>query len=496
MLKRQSFFQILLVTACLMALIYLPTYAQDGGQNSDPVTYFGPAMQPEFQADIAAFPNAPLITLNAAFTVDEQQAVIAGNLSVLYTNQSTDPLTEIVFRLYPNLPTYGGQMTVGNTQVNGAPVVSELDGTSTVLSVPLPQTLAAGEQATVSLDFSSTVFAEQLHLYAQYSYLGGNLALPNFFPVLSVYESGIGWWRNTEHPQGDAVYSETAHFDVTLTAPAGWTMITSGSHLETTENTDQTRTSHYIAPLVRDFALMASPRYETVSGEQDGITIDVHYFSGGEDAAQVVLGVAQRAVRLFNASFGEYPYAELDIVETNTVAGGIEYPGLIVIQSNSWYPDDFYLEIVTAHEVAHQWWYALVGNDQTRYPWLDESLAQYSTALYFGDAYGTAGQQGAFDDYLSSWEGFREGNTDVVIGLSPSDYPGNSYFAIVYSKGPLFFKTLADTYGQEALLNGLKAYFSEYHYEIATPNDLQTILEQSFGEELDVLFLEWVGETN
>ena len=38
-------------------------------------------------------------------------------------------------------------------------------------------------------------------------------------------------------------------------------------------------------------------------------------------------------------------------------------------------------EIVVAHEVAHQWWYSLVGNDQIDEPWLDEAFAQFTTAL-------------------------------------------------------------------------------------------------------------------
>ncbi|MBI5928235.1 MAG: M1 family metallopeptidase [Chloroflexi bacterium] len=480
--------RILLVSFILFSLLGT-AHAQDGG-------HFSPAMQPEFQQDIAALPNIPQITLAATLVITEQQASISGNLEVIYTNTSTDTLNEMVFRLYPNYPSYGGQAAISNAQINGTAVTPALDSTASIVSLPLTTPLAPTEQVAVSMDFTSTVFAERAVLYAQYSYLGGNLALPNFFPLLSVYETGLGWWRNIAHPQGDAVYSATADFDVTLTAPANWVLITSGTQIESTDNADQTRTAHYVAPLMRDFALIASPNYQTVNGEQDGISIDVHYFSGGDDAANTTLRFAEEAVRIYNANFGEYPFAELDIVETRTTAGGIEYPGLVVVQSESWNSQELYLEIVTAHEVAHQWWYSLVGNDQTRDPWLDESLAQYSTALYFGEVHGADFEQGFFDSYTDSWQNFRNEHGDMVIGLSPSDYPDGAYFSFVYAKGPLFFKLLADTYGQDALIQALHAYFAAYRYQIATPAALQTVLEQSLSQDLDSLFLEWVGQTN
>jgi aminopeptidase N len=336
-----------------------------------------------------------------------------------------------------------------------------------------------------------------MRLYSQYSYLHEALALPNFFPLLSVYDPDEGWWKNTAHPYGDAVFSQTANFDVTLIAPADWVVIASGIRTADILNADQTRTHHYIAPLMRDFAIMASPHYETVTGEQDGISIDVHYFTGGELAAVAVLTYARDAVRFFNQEFGPYPYAELDIVETHTTAGGIEYPGLIVLQSDSWNPRLSYLEIVAAHEIAHQWWYSLVGNDQTRYPWLDESLAQYATALYLGEVYGPEFQLATFDLYTRNWQQYLERADDLTIGASPGAYVDkDAYTVFVYYKGPLFFEKLAELTGEDALLDALQDYFAAYHYAIVTPAQLQASLEESLQLDLDALFMEWVGETN
>jgi aminopeptidase N len=47
----------------------------------------------------------------------------------------------------------------------------------------------------------------------------------------------------------------------------------------------------------------------------------------------------------------------------------MEYPELVFAR-----PAD----VAVVHEIAHQWWYGLVGDDQSREPWLDESFATYS----------------------------------------------------------------------------------------------------------------------
>lgn len=481
----------------LMAATIGFLFAQDNDPSSeDRLAYFGDAMHPDYRDDILAFPDAPLYTLDVALTATNEQASISGTLSVEYTNQTPDNLNDIVFRLYPNLPSYGGQTTVSDVSIDGQTVSPSLDITLSILTIPLPFPLNVGDSALIQMNFVSTVFAGEINLHAHFSYLNGALALPNFFPLLSVYDSGSGWWQNTAHPTGDAVYSETSFFDVTLTTPLNWVTITSGARVDSAENDDeQTRTSHYVAPLMRDFALMAYPRYATLTDTVDGITVDVHYLPGGLNGARSTLQYTIDSVRVFNELFGHYPYSELDVVETYTVAGGIEYPGLIVIQAESWNANNSYLEFVAAHEVAHQWWYSLVGNDQTRFPWVDESLAQYSTLLYYGQLYGTPTQNAIMTDFQDEWHAYATEFGDQSIGGPVVEYMqhDDAYFRIVYQKGPLFFATLANTYGQDNLINALSDYFDAYHYQVAQPSDLRNTLEQSLQQDLDVLFNDWVG---
>ena len=84
-----------------------------------------------------------------------------------------------------------------------------------------------------------------------------------------------------------------------------------------------------------------------------------------------------KALDQLAARFGEYPYPRLTIGVTTGLTGGIEFPTHIFLGVGG-----RHLHLV--HEVAHQWFYALAGNDQFRDPWLDEGLANYAEARVEG----------------------------------------------------------------------------------------------------------------
>lgn len=484
-----------LLIIMLILSIGQPSYAQD--ETHTPTAtfsvsrfeYFRPDLREPYYNDIALHNTAPLYKGDFRLTFTDDQAVVFGTLNVIYTNRSSDELDTIVFRLYPNLPAYGGEMTVHFAQVDAREVQPDLDESGSVLTVPVE--LPPGQEAEILLQFESRVHAGEIHLFAQYSYLNNALALPNVFPLLSVYDSVDGWWQNTAHVQGQGVYSEVAFFDITITAPAEWIFVTSGVSTASHLNGDSTRTTRFIASLMRDFGLLASPEYRTVSGTAQDVTIDVHYLPGGETAARTALQYAINAVNVFSAYFGPYPYTELDVAETFTTAGGIEYPGLVSIQSDSWNATERYLEILVVHEIAHQWWYGLVGNKQMEDVFLDEALAQYSLLLYTGVYSAGMSPSGVIDSYEEIWRDFSA--PDLTLGQPAADYRRGALFPIIYNKGPLFFVELANQYGQDPLISALSTFYFEYRYGIATIESLQQSLSDSLDADLTEIFEEWVG---
>ncbi len=489
------------VAALLMLLALLIALSSGSGvwaQSSEDWTVrYRPALLPDFWSDMAAWADAPHYTLDLVLSVNDEEAVIGGQETVHYTNHTPGArLQTLVFRLYPNMDSFGGELTVGRVAVEGQAVTPQLDASHSVLTLPLPEPLDYSESVDVTLSFRVRVVAERERLYAQFSYLDDVLSLPNAYPLLSVYEAGAGWWEEMGPPQGDAVFSETSFYDVRLTVPTAWHVAASGTVIAEQDNGDGTRTLHIVAPLMREFAWFASPRYVTLSAEQDGVTIRCHYDPERPQAqanAETALQVTLDAVRTYNRAYGRYPFAELDVAQTPNRAAGIEYPGVFVVATPVWNAGNEFFAFVLAHETAHQWWYSLVGDDPVRTPWMDEALAQFSVALYIRQVEGVDAYRAALESYRQEYTRYVSEHADQVIGLPVSAYPQDAYFFMVYQKGPLFYAALAEEYGLEAVLGALRDYFATYRYSIAYPDDMLRQFEHTLGYGVDAFFAEWVG---
>jgi aminopeptidase N len=202
------------------------------------------------------------------------------------------------------------------------------------------------------------------------------------------------------------------------------------------------------------------------------------------DGANLSLETASRALDVFGRRYAPYPYTELDIVATPTLALGIEYPGMVAIADRIYdvggsyrgAPASVYLETTVAHEVGHQWVYNLVGDDQLDDPWLDESLTQFATLQYFTDEYGAKGAAGFRDSLEARWAGV--GGAEIPIGLPVAAYSNVEYSAIVYGRGPLFFEAMRDQVGSDAFDGFLKEYTEQFSWGIATPGTLQALAEE------------------
>ena len=202
-----------------------------------------------------------------------------------------------------------------------------------------------------------------------------------------------------------------------------------------------------------------------------------------------------------NERLSPYPYTELDIVTTPTSALGIEYPGLIVGTlrmydlegtTQSGLPYGVILESTTAHEVAHQWFYNLVGNDQLDEPWLDEALTSYSTYRYYVDQYGQQGADGFFENFNDRWN--RVEKAEIPIGMPVEAYDPTEYSAIVYGRGPIFLRELEETMGRETFDAFLRDYVGQFRWRIADPEAFRALAEQHCGCDLGPLFTEWVDQ--
>jgi aminopeptidase N len=243
---------------------------------------------------------------------------------------------------------------------------------------------------------------------------------------------------------------------------------------------------------MRDFCIVGSARYKTAHADVDGVRVTA-YYSGSDESGQRALADAVEALRIYERLIGVYPFRELDVMATPTSAGGIEYPGLIVVAETLYDQQTDFFEWVIAHEVAHQWWYAMVGNDQLDEPWLDEALTQYTSLLYYEARYGPDAARAALQvRFEGPYQHLLSQEQDMPVGLPVAAYSEPLYGSVVYGKGPLFFQALREQVGDEVFYEILRTYYGRYSYQVAYPQDLMAVAEQVSGQDLDALYAEWI----
>lgn len=432
------------------------------------------------------FGSAPLYEINITLSDDLQS--ISGQQVVHYTNQEGVELGEVVFRLYPNIA--DGATVVSNLQVDGIGVVPSYELENSVMRVPFATPLQPNKAVLISMDFEVTIPIEEGGNYASFILDDEILALAHFYPILSVYDDE-GWNLEIPSSSGDSVYSDVGFYVVQITAPEAVTVVASGyMQSDAAPFGCQCRVAIHIAGPVRDFYIVASERFEHLQAQVGETTLNAYAPPEFTEANQRLLDEAVASLELFNERFGVYPYTEFDIASTTTLALGIEYPGVIAMTMRLYDPVDGFPAVVgtstMAHEVAHQWFYALVGNDQLDEPWLDEALAQYATWVYFRETQGAGGDQGFRDSLVGRWS--RVESAEIPIGQPVASFTGSEYGAIVYGRGPLFVDELAQIMGQETFDAFLRDYAAQHRYGIATTDSFKTLAEQHCGCDLTEQF--------
>jgi hypothetical protein len=465
-------------------------------------------MKADFTKDVDRALNTNRYAIAAQLTI-ESDAVIRGTQYVRYTNHTNDTLDRVVFRLYPNtLPMFTvGQMSVANVSVNGVRAKSRLSGGDTVLTVPLSKSLKPSEAVEIALDFSLLIRRGMSSFdFERLGYANDIVSGGSWYPVLSVYDVGRGWWTEPiTSPAGDPTYTETGLYDVRLTLPKEMALAASGTVIDQKANSDSTITYRIVTGLMRDFAFMASTRYTVTQTSVDGTQVNIWHYKDrakqGDDGTPDAVKTAKAVFPLFNRVFGQYPYRELDIVQHPTQSG-LEFPGLVTISEGTWTQGDEWLTRTIVHEVGHQWFYGLVGNNQVEHPWLDEPLATYSEVVYAREIDSTGKSSQAIAQLHNSLQmrltqGIQQGDIpDLPLNLPVADYPNKYYGLLIYERGNLFYLELEKLLGREVVYQALKQYVDHFKYGVATSADLKATLEEISGKNLSDFFNKWVGNYN
>jgi len=321
---------------------------------------------PPIPTRAAPDPARPRYTLRAE--VHPAEGIVEGQLRVVFTpDLDTDRL---VFRLWPNgtpSATAAAKLETGPVTLTDRAVTTTLDNPTTLV-VRSGGTFRAGQPVDVSMSWHLEVPGAANDRISRND---DSMRLGSYFPILP-WEPGVGW--ATEPPAGgfsEASTAPTADFDLTVVLPDGYNVLASGTP-------DPARPGRFTASAMRDVA-MSVGRFDTTSAvamapQAVQVTVGLHRGTVDSEGGRAYLDRVVDSLEDFGRRFGAYPWPTFTLAITPQLGGGIEYPGHVMQGENTMG--------VTAHEVGHQWFYGLVGNDQGRDPWLDEGLATWADARF------------------------------------------------------------------------------------------------------------------
>ncbi len=460
---------------------------------------------------------------------DDMSMQLACTQTFEYTNTEKEALAELYFHLYPNafkrqdqVPIAAEEFTIAypkgfsagyidikEIKVNGEAVSYTIQKSmETILNIELPHKLKPHRSADIFIRYVVRLPRCQ----NRFGYGDNSVNVTHWYPILSVYDEN-GWNLDPYYPIGDPFYSDVSDYRVSITLPEQYVIAHTGKLEDRIIEGDHIR---YVirADKVRDFAWFISPCYEVIENRVGDTNLKSYHYSANGIKA---LEIATKALITFNELYGQYPYENLSIVESDFYVGGMEYPQIVQIDSStyqfsntdanrvfnscmnnsntegsfSYNEDALWLEYLIVHEIAHQWWYGIVGNNQVKEPWLDEALTEYSTILYFEKNEGKEKRNAIWDIFIrSNIERYKpKHNMPDTANRPINDFESwREYSATVYSQGALVHHELRQMMGDAGYFTLLRKYYERYQYENAKIKDFMALASEVAKKDLENFF--------
>ncbi|HWP98391.1 MAG TPA: M1 family metallopeptidase [Syntrophomonadaceae bacterium] len=437
------------------------------------------------------FPSPTETRYTMRLYLDPSTRILYGDTLLSTTNTSGKPLNDLWFTAYPNAfqqmqgtpaPSEAyyagfnpGWLEFDEISFNGQKAEYTNGGVS--VQAYLPVDVMPGQKMEIHLVWKALV----PRVAYRYGTRDGVYMLGNCYPLLNVLDES-GWHNSYNSLFGDPFCFPCADYMVELNVPDFYTMVCTGIN-KTPIIDDNGRQTYVIqAQNVRDFSLALMYDYTVLQKNMDKITVDCYVPKAKEEQAGPILDRTTDILRYFNRSLGSYPYPDFKVAFVPMKGfHGMEYSGLIFLSQDFLEPNgqkensDF----VLAHEVAHQWWYGIVGNDQIKEPWLDEGLANYSAYKYLQKTENIAPPNNALQEGTNLDRELRD------------MYSRQDYYLTAYSGGEAFWFGLEKELGEDTVNRVLRRYLADYRFKIANSQDLLDVIRKEAHRDMDGYFYKW-----
>ncbi|MEQ3549309.1 M1 family aminopeptidase [Pseudonocardia nematodicida] len=432
------------------------------------------AAAPAPAAPAAPDPDRPVVS--ATLDLADDLGTATGTHSVRFTPDRE--VCEVVLRLWTNRPTTvrnGNSTELTSARVDGAPVDPQVeqagapDGApGTLVTLPMPSCVPAGTPVTAETGFETTLgdgSTERIgRSGADTAWLGSPL------PVLP-WVRGEGWIRDPAvGMSGEQVVAEDFRLEsLEVTAGDGQAVVGVGDPAGTGP-AGPGRTAHrFTADAIRDVAVAVGD-YEMTEAEVNGVAVRVGVPDGADHDGDAAVEQVRTELGKLEELLGPHPYRNLWVTIVPGQSDGIEFPTHLQFGSTG-------SASLVAHELAHSWFYSLVGNDQGRDPWLDETFATWAQAIVSDQ----------FDYYrLDRFSPDDDGPIGAPMSYWDDRGGFSGYVTGVYDQGAAALLEGRERVGEERFDAAMRGYLDANAHRVAGPADVETAFAD-LPEVLEVL---------
>ena len=400
-------------------------------------------------------------------TLDVSSGRLDAMVELELTNRSPSAIDHVNLSVVPRA--LGYLAMTDPVTVDGADVATEWT-TSINLRVPLDD-LAPRETVTIEMPFQLEVGLSPDAFTARTSRANGVLSFGQWFPIVSIDHEVYG--------MGDPQITFTAEsirLDLTTTTPLGRDAVACPGLVSAPATTGTSWTCESTS--VRDFSFVVNPRFRLTERDVDGIALRVYTETVGggttaDLASEALVGLAD--------AFGEYPWEDLVLAEVGSGGGfSMEYPRMIHLTRGK--VADRY---VVYHEVAHQWFYGQVGNDQQREPWLDEGFADFSARWLMGIGENQCSTR-PVDSEVFAWP---------AGPLTGGDWTScDGYFHAVFYRSTELLNTVRAAMGNDAFFDAMRDWVRHHRFGFTTASQLLRHLQARADVDLAPIFAAYLGD--
>ncbi|HVI10522.1 MAG TPA: M1 family aminopeptidase, partial [Candidatus Binatia bacterium] len=345
-------------------------------------------------------------------------------------------------------------------------------------------------------------------------------------------------------------FGEKALYDLTFKVPKKYTVVSIG-RLESQSVEGDLAVSHWITPIPVAVAGFNYGSYQKIDVPDDitGYKISGYYLEDlpnnlrSRQALQTLaphsmtkyaLEQTRAQMQLCTLYFGKIPYEEIHITEQPNFNFGQSWPNLVYLPISA-YTDSTqrwmlfgqinnkftgFVQEVTPHEVAHQWWGHAVGWASYHDQWLSEGFAEFSAGLFLQQ--GVAGDWRK--DYIDFWNRLRDRVLEKNnFGIAPNDAgplwmgerlisprTAEAYQQVTYPKGAYVLEMLRsimrstdETDHDKAFIDMMHEFVEAHRDRPATTESFKAIAQKHMTKlmdlqgngRLDWFFDEWVYGT-